>query len=283
MTKPYSIRIFLPGGDPDGLRLIEKSNWSGVGLVIPRALFTEGRQRREVTRTGVYVLVGPAEQTGLPRVYVGEGDPIRPRLESHASKKDFWTTCFTFTSKDENLNKAHVQYLEARLVELARQSKRSILDNGNVPVLPSMSEADAADAEGFLAEMLLCFPVLGLPVFSKVAPAALGAAPLFLSAKGVKAEGRETPEGLVVLSGSTAVPSTVPSCHEYLRELRDALIANGVLQAHDNAFVFTQDYVFASPSTAAGVILGRSSNGRVEWKTRAGKTLREVQEAQTAS
>ena len=148
MTKPYSIRIFLPGGDPDGVRTIEKSNWSGVGIVIPRPLFPQSRSRRELSRTGVYVLVGPPEDSGLPRVYVGEGDPIKPRLEQHATKKDFWRTCIAFTSKDENLNKAHVQYLESRLVLLAAQVKRCVLENGNAPSLPSLSEADAADAEG---------------------------------------------------------------------------------------------------------------------------------------
>ena len=159
--RPYSIKIFLPNGDPDGLRTIEKSNWSGCGIVVPRSLFGEARQRKELARTGVYVLVGPPEGSGLPRIYVGEGDPIRPRLEKHASEKDFWTSCIAFTSKDENLNKAHVQQLEARLIALAAQAKRCTLDNGNVPQLPSLSESDAADAEGFRAEMLLCFPLLG--------------------------------------------------------------------------------------------------------------------------
>lgn len=159
--KPYSIKIFLPGGDSDGLRTIEKSGWSGCGIVVPRSLFPEAKKRKELSRAGVYVLVGPAEESGLPRVYIGEGDPIRPRVEQHASKKDFWTTSIAFTSKDENLNKAHVQYLEARLIALAAQAKRCVLDNGNVPQIPSLSESDTADAAGFLAEMLLCFPVLG--------------------------------------------------------------------------------------------------------------------------
>ena len=144
MSKPYSIKIFLPGGEPDGLRIIEKSNWSGVGLVVPRSLFGEAKKRRELARTGVYVLVGPPEESGLPRVYIGEGDPIKPRLDQHAANKDFWTSLVAFTSKDENLNKAHVQYLESRLIDLASQAKRCILDNGNNPALPSLSEADMA-------------------------------------------------------------------------------------------------------------------------------------------
>jgi hypothetical protein len=283
MSKPYSIKIFLPGGDPDGVRLIEKSNWSGAGLMIPRALFSEGRQRKELARTGVYVLVGPPEESGLPRVYVGEGDPIRPRLDQHAAKKDFWTSCFAFTSKDENMNKAHVQYLESRLIGLATQTKRCTLDNGNVPAQPSLSESDAADADGFLAEMLLCFPVLGLGVFSTAGPATATGLTLYLSAKGVKAEGRETAEGFVVRAGSAAVKAEVPSCHAYLKELRTALVANGVFKPVEGGFVFDQDYVFQSPSTAAGVILGRSANGRLEWKTNDGKTLKQLQEAEAIS
>jgi hypothetical protein len=283
MNKPYSIKAFLPGGDPDGLRIIEKSNWSGAGLVVPRSLFAAAKQRKELVRTGVYALVGPPEESGLPRVYVGEGDPIRPRLEQHAAKKDFWTSCIAFTSKDENLNKAHVQYLEARLIALATQSKRCVLDNGNVPALPSLSEADAADAEGFLAEMLLCFPVLGLGVFSTALAAPAAARTLYLSAKGVKASGQETTDGFLVRAGSAVVKSEVPSCHAYIKELRAALVENKALEAAGDRYAFTQDYVFASPSTAASVVLGRSANGRIEWKTKDGRTLKQLQEAEATA
>jgi hypothetical protein len=281
MPKPYSIKIFLPGGDPDGLRTIEKSNWSGAGIVIPRALMAEAKARREIARTGVYVLVGPPEQSGLPRIYVGEGDPIKPRLESHAAKKDFWTSCIAFTSKDENLNKAHVQFIESRLITLAAQAKRCVMDNGNAPALPSFSEADAADAEGFLSEILLCCPLLGLSVFTSAGPASKAARLLQLAAKGVQARGLETADGFVVQTGSGAVEDEVPSCHAFIKELRAALVGNGVLKKETNGYIFTQDYIFNSPSTAAGVVQGRSANGRLDWKTKDGKTLKELQEGQT--
>lgn len=278
MNQPYSLRIFVPAGDPDGLRTIEKSNWNGCGIVIPRALLGEARQRKELNRTGVYILVGPAEESGLPRIYIGEGDPIRPRLDSHAAKKDFWTACIAFTSKDEHLNKAHVQYLESRLVALAAQAKRCVLDNGNVPALPSLSEVDAADAEGFLREVLLCCPLLSVQVFTKP-PAIDGATrPLFLSGKGIAAQGAETAEGFVVRRDSQAVASTVSSCAPYVNQLREAMIRNGVLAAREGVLVFTQDYVFNSPSTAAGAILGRSSNGREAWKNKDGRMLKELQD-----
>ena len=249
--------------------------------MIPRALMVETKKRKELNRTGVYVLVGPPEESGLPRIYVGEGDPIKPRLEQHAAKKDFWTSCIAFTSKDENLNKAHVQHLESRLTTLAEKAKRCLLDNGNNPALPTLSEADAADAEGFLAEMLLCFPVLGLSVFATTSPVQKKSAKLlYITSKGIKAQGIETPEGFTVREGSEAVKSEVPSCHAYLKELRVALIDNGVLKQKGSNYVFTQDYVFSSPSTAAGVVQGRSANGRIDWQTKEGRTLKAVQEVQ---
>ena len=276
MSHPYSIRIFLPGGDPAGLRTIEKSNWTGAGLVIPRTTFADARSRRELKRAGIYILVGPPEESGLPRIYIGEGDPVGPRLDQHASKKDFWITAIAFTSKDENLNKAHVQYLESRLVELATKAKRCVLDNGNVPTHPSLAEAEAADAEGFLAEIQLCLPILGLSVFTP-ATASTNRKPLQITAKGITAKGLPTSEGFVVIAGSSAVLGEVASCPSAVRSMRAALVQNGVLELSGDSYVFTQDYVFGSPSTAAAVVQGRSANGRLDWKDNKGRTLNEIQ------
>lgn len=279
-ARGYSVRVFIPSGEPEGLRLIEKSNWTGLGLVFPRARFAEVRQRGELNRAGVYLLWGPGEDGGLPRVYVGEGDAVLPRLEQHAKQKDFWTHAAVFTSKDQNLNKAHVQYLEARLVALALEAKRAELDNGNVPQKPALSEADAADAEGFLADLLLCLPLVGVSLFEKARADPAQSRELFLKAKGIEARGVDGADGFVVRAGSQAVKDEVPSIHGYLSELRKALLAQGVLVPDGAAYRLTQDYAFNSPSTAAGVILGRSANGRTEWKDASSRTLKEIQEAE---
>jgi hypothetical protein len=121
---------------------------------------------------------------------------------------------------------------------------------------------------------------LGITVFSGIAPSALGAEKLYISAKGVTAEGSETADGFLVRAGSTAVRDETPSCHTYLKQLRSTLLENGVTQQTDQGFVFTQDYLFASPSTAAGVILGRASNGRTEWRTADGTTLKQLQQTE---
>ena len=278
-SHPFSIRIFCPDGNPVGLRIISKSNWTGCGLVCPRSILPVVKSRREFSQPGVYILVGPPEDGELPRIYVGEGDPVGPRLEQHYANKEFWTWAVFFVSTDGNMNKAHVQHFEARLLDMAKQAKRAALDNANTPQMPALSEAETADAESFLADMLSIFPLVGLTAFEKTTVAKSGSRHEFkIDAKAIFARGYETPDGFVVLKGSTAVCSEVPSIHRYLSDLRRDLQSQGVMVSEGDHLEFAQDYLFNSPSTAAGVVQGRSANGRIDWKDNYGKTLKEFQE-----
>jgi len=287
-STPFSLRIFVADGDPDGLRIVEKSNWIGKALVFPRALLPQVKARPELAQTGVYLLLGPRPDGEGDMLYVGEGDPIRPRLESHYAQKDFWTRAIGFTTTTAGqLNKAHVQFLESRLIALAKAAKRMPLDNANQPAEPSLSEADRADMEVFLGHMLGMLPVLGVHAFEQApkAPAAKAGPVLTCKGKGVQATGYEASQGFVVRAGSQAVADTVPSMAQHVRgffDLRQELITNGVLALQGALFQFTQDYTFSAPSTAAAVVLGRSANGRVEWKAADGRTLKEIQEAEAA-
>lgn len=277
--RPFSIKIFLPDGNPDGLRIIDRSNWSGRGVVFPRALFPNVRQRPEFNQAGVYVLIGPSETSDLPVIYIGEADPIRPRIESHHAKKDFWTWAAFFVSKDDSLNKAHVQHLESRLIQLAQDARRATLDNQNAPQVPALSEAEAADVENFLSDILSIFPLVGLSAFEKAHAPENRRETLRLLSKGITAEGYESEQGFVVLKGSQAVLKGVPSIHRLTAAFRSELHETGVLITRNNHYEFSQDYVFNSPSAAANVILGSSANGRIEWKDKNGRTLREIQES----
>jgi hypothetical protein len=275
----YSIRIFLAEGTPSGLKFVEKSNWSGLGVVCPRPRFSAVKDRKEFARAGVYLLLGPSESSDVPIAYVGEADPIRARLEQHHSLKDFWTVAYFFTSKDTNLNKAHIEYLEHRLVALAQEAKRCKLENANVPGKPSLSEADEADVESFLDELLLCFPVLGVTIFERPEAKPSSRQLLWLKNKGVTAQGYESEDGFVVKSGSTAVVQTVESVPAHTLALRQELLASGILKKKDEGFYqLTQDYEFSSPSSAAAVLIGASVNGRDWWKTSDGTTLKQLQE-----
>jgi len=287
VRRGFSVNVFLPAGDPEGLKVVEKSNWTGRGLVIPRAMFGESRSRAELDRTGVYLLVGPSDSSSLPALYVGEGDPVKPRLDQHAKLKDFWTHGIVFTSKDTNLNKAHVQRLESRLVDLASRAKRCVLENGNMPAPPSLSEAEEAYAEGFLDDILLCLPILGYSLFESgtsvvglESTAGSGELLLHLRAKGIEATGVDTAAGFVVRAGSRAVgkEKVAPSTHTNMVEIRDELMRQNVLVLDADGYRLTQDYIFASPSLAAGVFLGRPANGRIEWKTAEGRSLKDIQD-----
>ena len=282
-TRGTSIRIFLADGQADGVWVVEKSNWTGKALMAPRTQYRNLRDRSELVGSGVYLLIGPTE-SGLPpsRVYIGETDDLAGRLDSHNKNKDFWNRAVVFTSKDENLNKAHIRYLEARLIGLAKTANRAELDNSNVGSLQSLSEPDTAEVETFLDEMLLIYPVLGVQVFQKAEEQPSSSVRLYLDGKDTKAEGTETADGFVVYAESLARASAVPSIPAYGEQLRAALVDKGLLMEDGKHFRLTEDYVFASPSTAAMVMLGRSANGRTEWKTAEGQTLKNLQTLETS-
>ena len=220
----------------------------------------------------------PASSGDLPRVYVGEADPLRQRLDQHLSQKDFWTSAVAFTASGQNLNKAHAKHVESRLIQLAIEAKQCRLENGNSPRPPSLSLADKAQADAYLSDMMLCLPVLGVDFFQKPEGRRPDTKDLFIDAKGVRAAGYEGASGFVVRAGSQAAKQETRSIHRYMANRRRALVGQQILVDRGNFYEFSADYAFTSPSTAAGVVLGKASNGRTAWKDARGRTLKELQE-----
>lgn len=167
MSDPFTIRIYVPDGDPEGVRIIDRMNWTGLGIVFPRGKWPEVRQRWEQLRgAGVYILVGYGNQDDdLPTLYIGQADGVRSRIETHYQKKDFWDWGVVFVSNSGGLNRAHVTWLEHALVKRANEAKRCHLDNGNAPQEPALSEAEKADTRAFLKEVLQILPLVGLRAF----------------------------------------------------------------------------------------------------------------------
>jgi hypothetical protein len=279
-----SIRIFLPDGNPEGIRLIFKANWTGIAVASPRSRYPEVRLARdELLRPGVYVLVGPAEQANFEgRVYVGEGEDLRARIDNHHANKDFWNRLVVFTSFGQALNKASIRYLEARLLERAANARRVELDNGTAPGLPPLAEPDAADAESFLRDMLLIFPILGINAFEPLQQTASGNR-LHLTGPDAQGEGAETADGFIVFAGARARSETVPSFEQYAKgwaTIRSSLIDAGTLVPieGEDSLHLTEDQDFESPSAAAAILLGRNASGPIEWKDSAGRTLKQLRE-----
>jgi hypothetical protein len=170
---PFTIRIFVPDGDPEGVRIIDRMNWTGLGIVFPREKWPATKQRAEFSQPGVYVLTGyRGADDQLPTVYIGEGDVLRSRIDAHFQNKDFWDRGIVFTASNNSLNKAHVRWLESALVSRAVQAQRCILDNGTEPQQVGLSEAERADTEGFLREVLQILPLVGLRAFEIPKPVA---------------------------------------------------------------------------------------------------------------
>ena len=164
---PFTIRIFVPDGDPEGIRIIDRMNWTGRGLVFPRNKWDDFRKRPDLNKTGIYILVGFKEGDidDLLTIYIGQADGVGNRIESHIQKKDFWTRGVVFVSTSGDLNRAHVTWLEYALISRALKVAGCHLDNGNAPQEPALSEAEKADVQGFLKEILQILPLVGLRVF----------------------------------------------------------------------------------------------------------------------
>jgi hypothetical protein len=277
--KGKTIRIFLMDGIPTGSLTAEIINWTGKIIVAPRAQLAGLAIRDEPKRTGVYCLIGPDPDSSIKdRVYIGEGDNVLKRLTSHDADeaKDYWTRVVLVISKDQNLTKAHVRYLESRLIQIAQKAGRASLANGTAPPTPQLPEPDVADMEFFLEQIQMIFPVLGFgfllpkPVLpqSTVVELINPESPLFiLSVKAASAKAREVAGEFIVMKGSTACRQDVKSWTSY-RSLRDQLVQEGKLidSGNPECFEFAEDVGFSSPSAAAAVVNAGNANGRRLWK-----------------
>ena len=197
-----TIKIFLVHGDPKRLRTAELSNWTGKAVAGPRSEFDSVLARDESQKSGVYFLTGIDPETGMNAVYIGEAECIRDRVKGHLDK-DFWNHIAFFTSKDENLTKAHIRYLEGRLIEQAKQAGRAQVKNSQSSGA-RLPESDREDMEIFLEKIHQLLPALGVEVLVPTSINATGATELELLSceiKGHKATGHLTPNGIIVLAG----------------------------------------------------------------------------------
>jgi len=275
-----TIKIFLVHGDPKRLRTAELSNWTGKAVAGPRSEFENVIAREESQKSGVYFLTGIDPETGKSAVYIGEAESIRDRLKNHLGK-DFWNQVVFFTSKDENLTKAHIRYLEGRLIEQAKQAARANVTNGQSSGA-RLPESDREDMEIFLGKIHQLLPVLGVEVLVPTISVPSGTVEresLSCEIKGLKATGQLTPNGIVVLAGSHAVLNERPSSQKYPWSLnmRQKLKEEGVLIVKADHLSFATDMEFSSPSAAAAVIHGGHANGLTAWKNKDGKTLKELE------
>jgi hypothetical protein len=274
-----TIKIFLIDGEPNGRMSCELSNWSGKAYKIPRIKIKECTDRDDLTSTGVYLLFGK-DDAGKDQVYIGEAESILKRLNQQLTQKDFWNEAIIFISKDENLNKAHIKYLENRLHEIAKSANRYTVDNSVIPTQSSISESDRAEMEEFIEYIKMLVNTLGHKVFEEkreFKPKQKQESFFIKAARGADGQGEPTSDGFVVFKNSKAASTIVNSMTQNFITYRQKLIAEGVLVDKGEYFEFSDDYIFSSPSTAAVMVMGRNANGLTEWKNKDGKTLKEFE------
>jgi hypothetical protein len=281
--RPFNIRIHVAEGNASGLRLVEKSGWVGLGVVCPKGRYSQVNQRDEFSGSGVYILVGSESESDAPTIYVGQAETLRNRLARHYAdpEKEFWQQAIFFTTKGDPLNKSELQYLESSLVKRAQQFRRCRLDNANTPQEPPLSEADRADADGYLQEMLSLLPVLGIKAFEEVEAAPSSRLKFVMQGVDFSGVGYESSEGFIVKKGSQARSHITDAMKKHgvgYARLRDHLIEEDILVAEGEHLVFTVDYEFRAASAAASILAGNNKNGRESWKDETGKMLKQHQE-----
>jgi hypothetical protein len=287
MARGKELRLFLIDGVPSGRIAIELSNWVGKGIKIPRNRLENSKDRPELSKAGVYFLFGRDDITGeYNKVYIGESEEVFNRALGHHREKDFWSEILFVVSKDENLNKAHIKYLEHRLYQMALSANRYEVLNGNIPTQSSISEAEKAVMEEFSENIGVLVGTLGYRVFdslvvkqekisildenfrtASIPNPSKDVTGYSIENSKVRAFAVENDEGFIVLDGSEIVdpPSEHFGKHNYCK-LRDKLISDGSIVRDGIKLIFKKNVLFSSPSAAAAVVLGRSANGPLEWK-----------------
>lgn len=290
-----SIRVYLADATVTGIRYAELVNWTGHALACPRTRLGELATWPETSKPGVYFLFEGRPGESKPLAYIGESENVSGRLTSHDRNKEFWNEVVIFTSKDENLTKAHIKFLESTLVSIAKQADRYSLENGNTPPESSLPRADRDAMAEFVENIRMVLGILGYPILEPLlrsrAPsqqvtnaAAIenGSSPmndLIFRVNNLTAYGAATDEGFVLKKGSQFSATNTDSISGKLVAAKERYKFEGLLIQEGDHLVSTEDILMSSPSYAAAIVAGTSRSGPQSWKTASGRTLKEIEDA----
>ena len=277
------IEIFIPDGSTEGVWIIERDpDWNGIVLYCPKNCYTTIRGRVEFSWPGIYILREQSDEQIEPTIYIGEGDPVRDRLDDHFKNKPFWNEAIVCVGVNGKSDKGRIQYLEARLILLAKQAKHCKIEQNSM-TLPTLTPSQTSSAETYLNKLLSILRIMGLKAFEKTKSLTAASvqettANLEIESKGISAKGGQVSSGFVVRKDSQAVLNEVPLASHGLKALRKSLREKEILVPDGDHLKFAHDHEFDSPSGAAAVVLGRSANGYIEWKNEDGTKLKDLEE-----
>jgi len=284
------VTIFLSDGAPSGIRHVEIANWSGQAIACPRSRLNELRDWLEAQRPGVYFLLEKQTAEMGDRAYIGESENVAKRLTQQEKNQDFWNEAIIFTSKDENLTKGHIKYLESRLTAISIDADRYKIENANTPTESQLPRADKDAMEEFIHNLRIVLGTLGHRVLEPVkittqqpqdGPSKPGLSQFIFSfsIRGLHATGQQTDDGFVLFKGSDVSGKTTGSMPGKTLSIREKWIADGTLQPFGDNFRLTKDCIVSSSSYAAVIVAGTSRSGPQSWVDEKGRSLKAVEES----
>lgn len=290
-----SIRVYLADATVTGIRYAELVNWTGQSIACPRNRLSELPKWPEAAKPGVYFLFESRFGDSKPIAYVGESENVLQRLTSHDRNKEFWNEVIIFTSKDENLTKAHIKYLESALASLTKQAGRYELENGNTPPESSLPRADRDAMEEFIINVRMVLGILGYPILEPILQTKHSEelkiqssteteiistlSELTFTVNNLTAKGAATDEGFVLKKGSQLSKTNTDSIPGKLIKIKDRLLKDGLLKEDSNTLVAAEDILLSSSSYAAAIVAGTSRSGPQSWKAANGKTIKQIEDA----
>lgn len=273
-----TIQIHLPTGDPSGIRIAEQTTHIVQALLIPRKDLASVKDRKELKQPGIYFLFGEADEESKPSVYIGQTENASKRFGQH-DDREFWQTAILCVSRADSFTQTHIRYLEWHCIHEASSVGRYRLTNAQKPVNPiHVPESLKGECLDSFENMRMLLSTLGHPVFASFAKQDDSAIALYCRGGGSEAKGSLTACGFVVYAGSKVRKTVVDSSLATILPKRNELITDGVLINDDDQdrYVFAKNHEFKSPSAAADIVLGRSANGKIEWKDENGTELKSL-------
>ncbi|OBB29076.1 hypothetical protein A5792_19875 [Mycolicibacterium peregrinum] len=285
MARAQTIQIYLPSGDPAGLRVANLTTRTVRAFEVPRSLLGQFLQRPEAGQVGVYYLFGSHEDE-TPQCYIGQSGNVGGRLQQHTATKDFWTKAIVAVSLTNEWTSTHVAYLEWLSLARAKAAGRYTLLNGNQASNPFTPEPLEADCQEFIDTIAVLLATLGAPVLESVKPIALHPTQastsepesLFFREAGCDATGYQTSEGLLVLAGSKGRAGVRASARPGIAVQRKALEEEGVIEVGEQELIFLKDHLFGSPSAAGCALVGGENNGPKSWRNAEGQSISELEQ-----
>ena len=283
------VTIYLADGAPSGIRHVEIANWSGQAIACPRSRLNELKDWVEAQRPGVYFLLEKQTTETGDKAYIGESENIVKRLSQQDKNQDFWNEVIIFTSKDENLTKAHIKYLESRLTSLSIEADRYRIENGNTPTESILPRSDKDSMEEFIYNLRIVMGTLGHKILEPIkvvwfdrpddpAKPKLSGYVFTFSIRGLTASGQQTDDGFVLFKGSDVSGKISKSMPGKSSSIREKWIADGTLVQNGENYTLTRDSILSSSSYAAVIVAGTSRSGPQSWIDARGRSLKAVEE-----